>query len=194
MAIAFEKKSKKNCNFDVIYFHPDRQLYKMSQELFKAEILPIRQKLFFQAQRILENECDAEDAVQEVLLKLWHIREKLPDYDNVAAFATTVTKNHCLDRLKVLRRTDPLDESHHFRAAVDNPYLQMERKNTEVILQQIIDGLPPLQQAIIRMKDIDEYEVEEIAEITGTKPEAVRTNLSRARKKVREEYLKLTNV
>ncbi|MPN37472.1 hypothetical protein SDC9_184991 [bioreactor metagenome] len=49
-----------------------------------------------------------------------------------------------------------------------------------------------MQQAIIRMKDIEEYEVEEIAEITGTRPDAVRTNLSRARKKVREEYIKLT--
>jgi RNA polymerase sigma factor (sigma-70 family) len=166
----------------------------MSQELFKAEILPIRQKLLFHAQRILENEFEAEDAVQEVLLKLWHIREKLPDYDNVAAFATTVTKNHCLDRLKVMKRTDPLDDSHQARAAFDNPYLQMERKNTELILKQIIEGLPPLQQAIIRMKDMEEYEVEEIAEITGTKPDAVRTNLSRARKKVREEYLKLTKV
>jgi len=166
----------------------------MSQELFKAEILPIRQKLLLHAQKILVNEYDAEDAVQEVLLKLWHIREKLPEYDNVAAFATTVTKNHCLDRLKVMKRTDPLDDSHHIKAASDNPYLQMERSDTAVVLQKIIDGLPPLQQAIIRMKDIEEYEVEEIAEITGTKPDAVRTNLSRARKKVREEYLKLIKV
>jgi RNA polymerase sigma-70 factor (ECF subfamily) len=69
---------------------------------------------------------------------------------------------------------------------------ELERKNTEEILKKIISQLPALQQAIVRMKDIEEYEVEEIAEITGTKPDAVRTNLSRARKKVREEYIKLT--
>lgn len=166
----------------------------MSQEIFKAEVLPIREKLFYLAQKFLVDEQDAEDAVQEVLLKLWHTRDTLLNYDNVAAFATTVTKNHCLDRLKVKNRTESLNESHTIRAGTDNPYLELERKNSEEIVRKIIESLPSLQQAIIRMKDMEEYEVDEIAEITGTKPDAVRVNLSRARKKVREEYLKWTNV
>jgi len=166
----------------------------MSQERFKAEILPLREKLFYIAQKILVEEQEAEDAVQEVLLKLWHTRDSLEKYDSPAAFVTTVTKNHCLDRLKVKKRQDSLDETYNARAGNDNPYLQLERKNTEEILQKIIENLPALQQAIIRMKDMEEYEVEEIAEITGTKVEAVRVNLSRARKKVREEYIKWTNV
>lgn len=164
----------------------------MSQERFKAEILPIRDKLFHIAQKILVEEEDAEDAVQEVLLKLWHTRDSLDRYDSAAAFATTVTKNHCLDKLRVKKQTDSLDDIHHMREANDNPYLQLERKNTEEVLKRIIEQLPQLQQAIIRMKDIEEYEVEEIAEITGTKVDAVRVNLSRARKKVREEYIKWT--
>jgi len=166
----------------------------MSQERYKAEILPIRQKLFHIAHNILHEEEDAEDAVQEVLLKLWHIRDSLGSYDNVAAFATTVTKNHCLDKLKLKKRTDTLDDIHHFRESGDNPYLQLERRNTEEILRKIIELLPPLQQTIIKMKDIEEYEVEEIAEITGTKADAIRVNLSRARKKVREEYIKWTTI
>lgn len=164
----------------------------MSQERFKAEILPIRDKLFHIARKILVEEEDAEDAVQEVLLKLWHTRDSLDRYDSAAAFATTVTKNHCLDKLRVKKQTDSLDDIHHMREANDNPYLQLERKNTEEVLRKIIEQLPQLQQAIIRMKDIEEYEVEEIAEITGTKVDAVRVNLSRARKKVREEYIKWT--
>ena len=166
----------------------------MSQERFKAEILPIRDKLFHIAHKLLQGEEDAEDAVQEVLLKLWHTRDTLGSYDNVAAFATTVTKNHCLDRLRVKKRTDVLDDSHHLRETADNPYLQLERSNTQEMLKKIIEQLPPLQQTIIRMKDMEEYEVEEIAEITGTKPDAIRVNLSRARKKVREEYIKWTTV
>jgi len=70
----------------------------------------------------------------------------------------------------------------------------LERKNTNEILRKIIERLPPLQQATIKMKDIEEFEVEEIAEITGTTVDAVRVNLSRARKKVREEYIKWTNI
>jgi len=166
----------------------------MSQERFKAEILPIRERLFHIAQRILVEEQEAEDAVQEVLLKLWHTRNSLDNYDSPAAFATTVIKNHCLDRLKVKNRQESLDDAYYERAGNDNPYLQLERKNTTEILQKIIENLPPLQQAIIRMKDMEEYEVEEIAEITGTNIDAVRVNLSRARKKVREEYIKWTSV
>jgi len=166
----------------------------MSQERFKAEILPIRDKLFHIAQKILVEEEEAEDAVQEVLLKLWHTRDSLDKYDSLGAFATSVIKNHCLDRLKVKSRQESLDETHYTKAGTDNPYIQLERKNTEEIIQKIIEGLPQLQQAIIRMKDMEEYEVEEIADITGTKVEAVRMNLSRARKKVREEYIKWTTV
>lgn len=164
----------------------------MSQERFKAEILPIRDKLFHIAKKILVEEEEAEDAVQEVLLKLWHTCDSLYKYDNLAAFATSVTKNHCLDRLKARSRQESLDETHYSRAGTDNPYLQLERKNTEEIIQKIIERLPLLQQTIIRMKDMEEYEVEEIADITGTKVEAIRMNLSRARKKVREEYIKWT--
>ena len=166
----------------------------MSQERFKAEILPIREKLLHIAQRILVEEQEAEDAVQEVLLKLWRMRDSLDNYDNTTAFATTVTKNHCLDRLKVKNRQDSLNDSYNAQAGNDNPYLQLERKNTEEVLKKIIENLPTLQQAVIKMKDMEDYEVEEIAEITGTNVEAVRVNLSRARKKVREEYIKWSRV
>jgi len=64
----------------------------MSSERFKHEILPIRQQLFRISLKLLEDEDDAEDAVQEVLLKLWRARESLGNYENLAAFATTVTK------------------------------------------------------------------------------------------------------
>jgi RNA polymerase sigma factor (sigma-70 family) len=166
----------------------------MSQERFKAEILPLREKLFHIAQRILVEEQEAEDAVQEVLLKLWYTRDLLGNYESPAAYATTVTKNHCLDRLKVKNRQEPLDDSYFGLVATENPYLLLERKNTNEILRKIIERLPPLQQATIKMKDIEEFEVEEIAEITGTTVDAVRVNLSRARKKVREEYIKWTNI
>lgn len=164
----------------------------MNPERFKAEVLPLREKLFYIAWKMLEEKQDAEDAVQEVFLKLWHIRDSLERYDSIPAFATTVTKNLCIDRLRVRNRQDSLDDELYRQAGHDNPYLQLERKNTEQVLQAIIKRLPPLQQAIIQMKDIEEYEVEQIAEITGTQVEAVRMNLSRARKKVREEYLKWT--
>ena len=163
----------------------------MSSELFKKEILPLRHQLFRVSLRMLDDSEDAEDAVQEVLLKLWSKRDALVTCDNPAAFATTVTKNHCLDKLKLKKETETID-NYYALAGRDNPHLQLERKNTEQALKHIIETLPQLQQQIITMKDVEEYEIDEIAEITGTSYEAVRMNLSRARKKVREEYIKLT--
>ena len=165
----------------------------MNPERFKAEVVPLREKLFHIALRMLEEPQDAEDAVQEAFLKLWHIRDSLDGYDSVAAFATTVTKNICVDKHRIRGKETSLDEAIYRQAATDSPYLQLERKNSDELIRWIIAKLPPLQQEIIRMKDIEEYEVEQIAEITGTRVEAVRMNLSRARKKVREDYLKWTS-
>ncbi|MCE1154653.1 MAG: sigma-70 family RNA polymerase sigma factor [Bacteroidales bacterium] len=166
----------------------------MSQELFRAAVLPMRDYLFSTARRILSEEDDAEDAVQEVLLKLWYIRDSLGTYDNVEAFVTTVTKNHCLDKLKVKKRTEGITDSVLVMQSDTTPYELTERSDTHAIIRRIIEQLPPLQREIIRMKDMEEYEVDEIADITGTKPDAVRMNLSRARKKVREEFLKWNSV
>ena len=162
----------------------------MSLERFKKEILPLRQQLFLLSLKMLGDKQDAEDAVQEALLKMWRVRDTLKSYDTPGAFATTVTKNTCLDKIRLRKQTKTIDE-YITLSDGDNPQLQLERQYTNKLILMIIQTLPSLQQQIIMMKDIDEYETGEIAEITGTTIEAVRTNLSRARKKVREEYLKI---
>lgn len=164
----------------------------MNTDLFKNEIMPIRDKLFKTAYRMLEDRDDAEDAVQETLIRLWNLRDNLEKYNSLTALAITVIKNHCIDKIRLRDRNEPIEDELYRRAGPDNPYLQLERKNSEEVLKAIIEGLPALQKAIIKMKDIEEYELSEIAEITGTNIEAVRVNLSRARKKVREEYIRIT--
>ena len=129
----------------------------MELKQFKITVVPLRDKLLNYARRMTDDPSDAEDAVQEVMLKLWNLRQKLDEYRSIEASATP-------ERL--------LEEKDEFR-----------------LMREIIDSLPTLQRTIIRMKDIEEYETEEIAEITGCNAEAIRSNLSRARKKVREVYL-----
>ncbi len=164
----------------------------MSQQLYKQQILPIRSQLQYVAMRMLGDEQDAEDAVQEVLLKLWQNVDSLSNYNNVAAFATTVLKNHCLDKIKLRKNNEPLDVLTHNESTIDNPYLLLERKSNDELIKAIVANLPELQRIILRMKDIEDYDIEEIAEITGSKVDAVRMNLSRARKKVRDEFLRIT--
>lgn len=163
----------------------------MEQEQFKAEVLPLRNKLFSIARNMLGGEQEAEDITQEVLIKLWNARATLNRYNSIEAFAVTITKNTCIDHLRIRGRTEDVAEYElQGQAGSDNPHLQLELKDTNKILEYIIGQLPHLQQAIIKMKDIEEMEVDEIATITGTRPDSIRVNLSRARRKVKEEYLK----
>lgn len=177
--------------FRCYVFIVSSSIYQMTPEEFKIHVLPLREKLLRMAFRMMEEAQDAEDAVQEVYLKLWQQRDSLDRYQSVEALATVATKNICLDRLRVRYREESLDIQGVERQAMENPYTQLELKDTDRIVRQIIQQLPPLQQMIIQLKDIDEMEIDEIASITGTNVEAVRMNLSRARKRVREQFLKM---
>ncbi|GHV63772.1 DNA-directed RNA polymerase sigma-70 factor [Bacteroidia bacterium] len=160
----------------------------MQLKQFKSVIIPLRETLLFHALKWLRQEEDAEDAVQETLLRLWNIREKLDDIANPAAFAMQITKNICFDRLKLHKENTDADDT-HLGAHEETPHVEVERKDAVAFVKGIIEHLPELQKAIIRMRDIEGYELQEIADITGTQISAVRVNLSRARKKVRELYL-----
>jgi len=164
----------------------------MEQEQFKQEVLPLRRQLFVYAQRLLENSEDAEDVIQEVLLKLWYMRKDLAKYDSIPALSMQITKHLCLNRLRTLSRNqEELENVLFIESELPSPYTQLELKDSIAQVMKIIDHLPSLQQTILKMKHIDGFEIDEIAGITGSRPESVRVNLSRARKKVKEIFLKM---
>ena len=157
---------------------------------FKITVLPLREKLINISWRMIEDRSDAEDIVQETFLKLWQIREKLDGYNSVEALAVQVAKNLALDKLKQ-HRPEGTDIALLFLdSGTRNPAEELEQHDTVARIRWLISKLPSLQQTIIRMKDVEGYELAEIAEITGTQVEAVRVNLSRARKKIREQLMK----
>ena len=164
----------------------------MQLKQFKSDIVPLRQQLYFLALKWMQNEADAEDVVQETLLRLWNMREQLDTIANPAAFAMQITKNNCIDRLRAKKETveivDFLGE-----ATNETPYSHTETNDKMEIVRQIIARLPELQRVVITMRDIEGYELQEIAEITGTQTASVTMNLSRARKKVREEFININN-
>jgi RNA polymerase sigma-70 factor (ECF subfamily) len=164
----------------------------MQIEQFKTDIIPLRQKLFLSALKYLQNEEDAEDAVQETLLRLWKIRDQLDDVSSPGAFAMQTLKNICIDRLRTAKEHTEINDF-HTGANSDTPYSVMERKDTVDMVRKIIENLPELQRIVIQMRDVDGYELQEIADITGTQIGAVTVNLSRARKRVRETLIRIMN-
>lgn len=163
----------------------------MELETFKITVLPLREKLLKFSFKLTEDRSEAEDIVQEVFIKLWNIREKLDQYHSVEALAVQVTKNMCLDKLRT-RRPEGIEVANlSLKSDRRTPEEELEQREAAGCIRSLIRRLPTLQQQIIRMKDVEGYEIAEIAEITGTQVEAVRVNLSRARKKIREQFLQL---
>ena len=163
----------------------------MELNQFKITVVPLRGKLLNYARKLTDDSSDAEDVVQEVMLKLWNIRQKLEEYNSIEALAVRITHNLCMDMWRS-KRTDQvsLDQVPVVSQTV-NPERVLEGNDEIRLMREIISSLPTLQQTIIRMKDIEEYETEEIAQITGCSSESIRSNLSRARKRVRDIYLKI---
>ena len=163
----------------------------MELETFKSTVLPLRDKLLKYSVKLTDDGADAEDIVQEAFLKLWYIRDRLDGYQSVEALSVQVVKNLCLDKLRSKRMDRMPENSESILADTVTPEQLLEQHDAVSIIGRLIQQLPTLQQCIIRMKDVEGYELSEIAQITGTQIESVRVNLSRARKKVREQFLML---
>jgi len=165
----------------------------MNQSDFLKVVLPFKDKVFRLAKRLLFSTEEAEDATQELYFKLWKSKEKIADYQNVEAFAMTMTKNYCYDRLKSKQASNlTLAHSNYLEkdTALDK---KVEHQDSVSLVHQLIEKLPDQQKIIIQLRDIEEYDLEEICKMVDMKPIAVRVALSRARKTIREELIKKHN-
>ncbi|MEH6535676.1 MAG: sigma-70 family RNA polymerase sigma factor [Psychroserpens sp.] len=162
----------------------------MTQTDFTKLVMPFKDKVFRLAKRLLVSREEAEDATQEILMKLWNNKEKISDYNNVEAFSMTMTKNFCLDRLKSKQAQNL--KIVHSNYEDNNTSLQNQVENRDSVdwVSKIIEKLPEQQKIILQLRDIEEYDFDEIAKVVDMNPTAIRVSLSRARKTIRE---KLTN-
>jgi RNA polymerase sigma-70 factor (ECF subfamily) len=161
----------------------------MEKERFITEVLSYRRRLENYARRFIK-EDDTEDIIQEVLLKLWLMRETLDGYDSIYALSIRITKHLCINKLRADKHNVKMADSIIMESESLTPDMQLVQKDDMEHLIRIIDQLPESQQIILRMKHIDGLEVEEIAEITGCKPGTIYMSLSRARKRVKELFFK----
>lgn len=162
----------------------------MNQKDFVLLINPFKDKLFRLAKRLLVSTEEAEDATQEILVKLWSKNENLDTYNSVEAMAMTMTKNYCLDQLKSKRASNLKIEHSNFTDKEASLYKKIEDSDSLKWVEKIINQLPEQQRLIIQLRDIEQCEFSEIAKITEMNETAVRVALSRARKTIREYMLK----
>lgn len=158
---------------------------------FKSTVLPLKNRLYRLALRIIGREEEARDVVQESMIRMWNYRDKLGEYRSVEAFAVVITRNLSLDQVRSRAfKRNPVPDFLEDRQS-QNPYQKMETSDIVKKVYQAMEQLPEQQKTIMHLRDVEEMEYEEIADVMEMNVNAIRVNLSRARKQVREILLKL---
>ena len=165
----------------------------MNQSDFLKSVLPFKDKVFRLAKRLLVSTEEAEDATQELYFKLWKNKEKIAEYKNVEAFAMTMTKNYCFDRLKSKQASNLTLVHSNYKEKDTALDKKIEQQDSVSQVHKLIEKLPEKQKLVIQLRDIEQYDFEEIGKMLDLKPTAVRVALSRARKSIREELIKQHN-
>lgn len=155
---------------------------------FKQLFLPCHRKLFSVAYRLMSNAQAAEDMVQETFLKLWMQRDKMEKIDNPEAYSITVLRRIFYDKMRAghLQEVDKDVGSLQVSSSL-NISKQLEEADEYQRVRQLITHLPEPQARIMLMRDIEDCSFEEISTETGLTEVNIRSILSRARKKIREQ-------
>jgi len=162
----------------------------MNEQEFSQKVMVYSGKFYRYSYKILGNKDDAHDTVQDLYVKLWTIRENLNSISNIEAFATTIVRNLCIDRLKKIKST-VLDSGCLVKLSVVTENNDSEDDVEEVdvkidLVRRVLKKLPEMQQKIFLMRDFEEKEYDTISNELGISEENLRVMLSRARKKIRE--------
>lgn len=142
--------------------------------------------------RVLTNDDDAKDVVQECFIRIW---KNLGGYNAKVKFTTWMYKiviNLCYDKLRRRKteyeRNEVLDEQ--FIGSDDNPEQLLSNKEQAEIIKHISDGLPEKQRMVFVLRDLEELTTDEVSQIMEMSVESVKANLSIARKTIRAKLIK----
>ena len=167
-----------------------REKLRMEREKFCTLARQLRESILALSRRFLKDEAEAEDNVQDTLLRLWTIREKLDEVHSVQALSYAICKNLCVSKLRQ-RRIIPMDLNEEIKviSTHDSQWMLEEKENAQWLEDRIAE-LPSSQMQILRMSQQDGLENSEIAEILGISEVTVRTALCKARKSLLEKLMK----
>ena len=166
----------------------------MDAEKFKQRFLPLHTQLYRTAFRLMGNAMDAEDMVQEAYLKLWERCNDLGHVANMEAYCTSLIRHICIDAFRRKRPEEDSPPPEEF-PLTDNEdaATALERQDEDEQLTSLINRLPEGQRTVMTLHDVEGCSYEEIEEATGFTAVNIRVMLSRARKKIREQFERIRN-
>ena len=162
----------------------------MKEINFRNDILPLKNKLFRLALRITLNREEAEDIVQDTMIKVWNSRERWQELDSIEAYCLTIARNLSLDRLKKMDNNNTSLEEENIERQDHRltPYERMIQKDKLSIVQKMINELPEKQRSCLQLRDIEGKTYKEIASILGITEEQVKVSIFRARQTIKQRF------
>ncbi|MBR4388194.1 MAG: sigma-70 family RNA polymerase sigma factor [Prevotella sp.] len=168
----------------------------MKNVSFRNDVLPLKDVLYRLALRITLQHEDAEDIVQDTLIKVWNKRDEWQDIDSIEAYSLTICRNLALDRLKRKDcHSESIDTIHlALHDATASPYEQIDQKDRLQIVKNIVNALPEKQRSCMQLRDFEGKTYKEIASIMNISEDQVKINLFRARQTVKQRYQDLASL
>lgn len=159
----------------------------MSTQIFHRQVWPLRERLYRVAYRLLGERTEAEDVVQDTMIKLWEKRAELGTINNVEAWCIRLLKNQGIDRFRKLQRrnTQGLDETHDLPSRDMNPNKKLQQQELRQHIHAVIQALPLQRRMVVHLREIEGQSYQEIADALDLSLDQVRTDLHRARKSLR---------
>ena len=167
----------------------------MSLKTFNEQVLPLKDKLYRFSLRFVRDQQEAEDIVQEIMIKVWNRRDDWASWSSMEAMCMTMTRNLSIDRTRSKhRQMDQMPEHYDAADTSQNPAQQAESGDMMDLIKLTMDKLPEKQKSIIQLREIEGYTYREIAELLEVPLSQVKINVHRARLFLKKELLKYREV
>jgi len=157
--------------------------------------MPATDKMYRYALSILRNRDIAHDVVQDCLVKIWQNRKKLPEIKSIDSWVMRITRNQCYDWVKVNRfslhadrEIERDDIALRENIETDQKILVNDQQNW---LDKVVESLPQKQKEVFHLREVEEMNYQEIAEILSLSLGEVKITLHRSRVKIRETIKKI---
>lgn len=162
----------------------------MQEISFRNDILPLKDKLYRLALRITLDSAEAEDIVQETMIRVWSKREEWKQFESVEAYCLTVVRNLSIDRsrLKEAQNVELTSDTQEPQDGASDPYDRLVNEEQIRLIHQLVNNLPEKQRTIMQLRDMEGKSYKEISEIMQLSEEQVKVNLFRARQKIKQQF------
>ena len=166
---------------------------------FRTDILPLKNELYRLALRITLNPAEAEDVVQDTMLKVWNRREQWNEIESIEAFCLSICRNQALDKIKRAgNQSTSFDEGHappdskqgyEIADTAYTPEEQAVQRDRISQVRRLIDLLPEKQRSCMQLRDIEGKSYKEIAAAMDISEQQVKVNIFRARQAIKQQFI-----